>query len=65
MIEAKMKEQAIFKLYKKYEFLNCKIEKNIICEEITPPKKWILKICNENCECSFPDKKKKKKLIIV
>ena len=25
MIEAKMKEQAIFKLYKKYPFLNCKI----------------------------------------
>lgn len=25
MIEAKMKEQAIFKLYKKYSFLNCKI----------------------------------------
>ena len=23
MIEAKMKEQAIFKLYKKYPFLNC------------------------------------------
>ena len=27
MIEAKMKEQAIFKLYKKYPFLNCKIKK--------------------------------------
>ena len=25
MIEAKMKEQAIFKLYEKYPFLNCKI----------------------------------------
>ena len=25
MIEAKMKEQAIFKLYTKYPFLNCKI----------------------------------------
>ena len=24
MIEAKKKEQAIFKLYKKYPFLNCK-----------------------------------------
>ena len=23
MIEAKMKEQAIFKIYKKYPFLNC------------------------------------------
>jgi UV DNA damage repair endonuclease len=26
MIEAKAKEQAIFKLYSKYPFLNCKIE---------------------------------------
>ena len=65
MIEAKMKEQAIFKLYKKYPFLNCKIEKNIICQEIPPSKKWILKICKENCECCSPKKKKKKKLIIV
>ena len=29
MIEAKMKEQSIFKLYKKYPFLNCKIKKDI------------------------------------
>ena len=28
MIEAKMKEQAIFKLYEKYEFLNCKLNRN-------------------------------------
>ena len=28
MIEAKMKEQAIFKLYCKYPFLNCKINNN-------------------------------------
>ena len=28
MIEAKMKEQAIFRLYKKYPFLNCKRKKN-------------------------------------
>ena len=26
MIEAKMKEQAIFKLYEKYPFLDCKIK---------------------------------------
>ena len=30
MIEAKMKEQAIFKLYKKYPFLNCKTNLNNI-----------------------------------
>ena len=27
MIEAKMKEQAIIKLYKKYPFLNCLVKK--------------------------------------
>lgn len=30
MIEAKLKEQAIFKLYEKYTFLNCKREKKIL-----------------------------------
>ena len=35
MIEAKMKEQAIFKLYEKYPFLNCKnISKYIYIENI-------------------------------
>ena len=29
MIEAKQKEQAIFKLYKKYKFLDCKIKLKI------------------------------------
>ena len=29
MIEAKMKEQSIFKLYEKYPELNCKINKNV------------------------------------
>ena len=28
-IEAKMKEQAIFKLYSKYPFLNCKTQNNL------------------------------------
>ena len=32
MVEAKMKEQAIFKLYEKYPFLNCK--KNTLKIEI-------------------------------
>ena len=30
MIEAKMKEQAIFKLYNKYPILDCRIEKKPI-----------------------------------
>ena len=30
MIEAKMKEQSIFKLYKKYPFLDCKIKTDIV-----------------------------------
>ena len=32
MIEAKMKEKAIFKLYEKYPFLNCKINTNVLKE---------------------------------
>lgn len=38
MIEAKAKEQAIIRLYKKYPFLNCKKSK--------PKKKFKLKIVN-------------------
>ena len=49
MIEAKMKEQAIFKLYKKYPFLNLKKKNNISCEEceeceevdIPPLPEWV------------------------
>ena len=49
MIEAKLKEQAIFKLYEKYTFLNCKIIKkkfklNVVAME------WAKK-CQENCIC--------------
>ena len=54
MIEAKMKEQAIFKLYKKYPFLNLKRD-NIICQEIDEPPlpEWVKKhaigcLC---CDC--------------
>jgi len=54
MIEAKMKEQAIFKLYNKYPFLNLK-KKDTICEEvdIPPLPEWVRKhaigcIC---CDC--------------
>ena len=50
MIEAKLKEQAIFKLYEKYPYLNCKVNK------IRKPKlnikamEWAIK-CNEECLC--------------
>ena len=44
MIEAKMKEQAIFKLYKKYTFLDLK-KNEILCEEIEeqPLPEWVKK----------------------
>ena len=60
MIEAKMKEQAIFKLYNKYPFLNCKIDdstifnKNITSEWMTAEKKQE--------DCCKPKAKPKKKL---
>ena len=48
MIEAKMKELAIFKLYEKYPFLNCKSDNSIpfclLCQEIE----------GEDCECCRP-----------
>ena len=47
MIEAKMKELAIFKLYKKYPFLNCKNDMSIpvceLCEDII--------LDDDDCEC--------------
>jgi len=62
MIEAKMKELAIFKLYEKYPFLNCKNDNSIplclLCDDIA----------GEDCECCKPKftikiKKPKKKKI--
>lgn len=51
MIEAKMKEQAIFELYKKYPFLNLK-RSDTICEEIegSPLPEWVKKHV-VGCEC--------------
>ena len=61
MIEAKMKEQAIFKLYKKYPDMDCK--SNAGMHALTfPGAGWVNKHCVA-CECCLP--KKKKKLIIV
>ena len=49
MIEAKMKEQAIFKLYNKYPFLNCTKKKKILKLK-TNAMDWAKK-CIEDCEC--------------
>lgn len=43
MIEAKMKEQAIFKLYKKYPELNCRVNK------VVPAMQWTKKFIE--CDC--------------
>ena len=60
MIEAKMKEQAIFKLYRKYPNLNCKINKKVNTEK---PFAWVKKHIKD-CECCS-SKTKPYKLKIV
>lgn len=50
MIEAKLKEQAIFKLYEKYPYLNCKIDKSTIQKLDVKAMEWAKK-CKENCIC--------------
>jgi len=49
MIEAKLKEQAIFKLYEKYPFLNCKNVKTKFKLNVTAMN-WANN-CKENCQC--------------
>uniref|UniRef100_A0A6C0AZL6 UV damage repair endonuclease n=1 Tax=viral metagenome TaxID=1070528 RepID=A0A6C0AZL6_9ZZZZ len=49
MIEAKLKEQAIFKLYEKYIFLNCKIAKKKIKLNVKAME-WAQR-CNYDCQC--------------
>jgi UV DNA damage endonuclease len=49
MIEAKMKEQAIFKLYQKYPQLNCKIKKTTQCKGIGM--QWASKKIYNTCDC--------------
>jgi UV DNA damage endonuclease len=54
MIEAKLKEQAIFKLYNKYPFLNCKrVNKEAPTKKIklnVKAMEWAMK-CQEECQC--------------
>ena len=67
MIEAKMKEQAIFKLYTKYPFLDCTkstetLEENIVL--CMPSEEFVDKYCKDECDCCNGNttiKKKKKK----
>ena len=65
MIEAKMKEQAIFKLYTKYPFLNCTKPIEEEKEEVMlcmPSEEFVNKYCKDECDCcNQPVKKKKKK----
>ena len=50
MIEAKMKEQAIFKLYNKYEQLNCKKKNKKKIKLKIVGMEWA-KNCLDDCEC--------------
>jgi len=60
MIEAKMKEQSIFKLYEKYPFLNCKKDNSIIDHKNKPTVEWVVKH-GFDCDCCDPIKIPKKK----
>ena len=61
MIEAKMKERAIFRLYEKYPEMNCKIDGTMICTECElPGAGWVHKNC-KTCDCCEGETKKKKK----
>ena len=61
MIEAKMKEQAIFKLYEIYPEMNCKKDLCLPIHE-APGMGWINKHCVA-CECCAVKKKKKLKIV--
>lgn len=70
MIEAKMKEQAILKLYQKYSFLNCqKTNTNTNTNNIIDLDKYELPknihICQDDCCVVKKPKKKRKRLVIV
>lgn len=63
MIEAKMKEQAIEKLYLRYPELNCLVKKNIPLCSTQPSVEWVDANC-KMCYCCNNIKKKKKLKII-
>jgi len=62
MIEAKMKEQAIFRLYEKYPFLNCKIEDSIFIKG--PTEQWVKKHVPD-CECCLTRRTQRTKRVKV
>ncbi len=64
MIEAKMKELAIFKLYEKYPELDCKI-KDTSSGEIIEEKNINKNKYDTNCCENIKKKRKKKRLVIV
>ena len=49
MIEAKMKEQSIQKLYLKYPFLNCKVGVRKVVHNNIPGSGWVNKMCIDRC----------------
>ena len=61
MIEAKMKEQAIFKLYDKYPELNCKVNRALLF----PGQGWVKKNIKDCGCCEKPERKKKKKRLLI
>jgi len=61
MIEAKMKEQAIMRLYNKYPQLDCKKVYSTKKFEF-PGKGWVKKHIKD-CDCCFPLKKKRRLII--
>lgn len=73
MIEAKMKEQAIMRLYKKYPNVNCKKGTTTIQASQVPGAGWVKKNCLIGCDCCDgpkpnpkpKPKRKKKRLVIV
>jgi len=61
MIEAKMKEQSIFKLYEKYPFLNCKNIDTKKLLDYAPPFDWVKKHSFDCLCCNPPQNPKDKK----
>lgn len=64
MIEAKMKEQSIHHLYKKYPFLNCKKDLNVTKINF-PGAGWVKKHIKDCACCVKPTKQKKKKIRLI
>ncbi len=63
MIEAKMKEQAIEKLYIKYPELNCLVKLVMPFCSTQPTAEWVEKKCKTCVCCNNTTKKKKLKIV--